>query len=91
MFGIEKTTSKSAFKAGVLSTFGKLDEQDIMDVDGRSERLATQLMDRYDWSSAYAQTRVDEFCSNLLTPLKVVTAGQINGGWVKEKQGNGCA
>ncbi len=76
MPGPKKKTSNLAFKAGVLATFGKLDEQDIEDIDGCSELLVTNLIDRYGWSPAYAKTKVDEFYSNLQTPPIALTSGQ---------------
>ena len=57
--------SNSAFNAKILTTFGKLNDQDILDVDGCAERLITQLMDRYGWGPAYAQTNVNRFCTKL--------------------------
>ena len=57
--------SNTAFNARILTTFGKLDAEDIEGIDGCTDRLVTQLMDRYGWSAAYTQTRIDGFCTDL--------------------------
>ena len=65
--------SKSAFKAGIVTTFGKLNDKDIEDCNCEFDRLATQLVVHYGWSSAYAQTRANELSNKLLTSPEVAT------------------
>jgi hypothetical protein len=66
MLGLKHNLSKSEFNSRILTTFGKLDDRDIADINGCSKRLVTYLMDRYAWSPAYAQIEADRFDSNLL-------------------------
>ena len=49
---------KAAFNAQILCTFGKLSEQDIEKIDGQSPLLVSELVERYDWSEAFARTKV---------------------------------
>ena len=67
-------TSKSMFKVKVLTTFGKLNEQEIDECDASPDRLAALLVDRYGLSPTDAQSRVDEFCGNSKTSC--VSAGK---------------
>ncbi len=55
-----------AFKQGILSTFGKLDDFDIDKISGSPERLLTTLMDRYGWSPSYAKIQVETFLDERL-------------------------
>ena len=65
MLNHKRRRDKSAFDAGILTTFGKLDQQDINEVDGHAERLVALLIERYAWSSDVAQSRVESFCVGL--------------------------
>ena len=67
MSALEMKIPRSVFQAGVLTTFGKLNEQEIEDCDVSSNRLAAVLIHRYGWSAAVAQTKADEFWNKLLT------------------------
>ena len=69
----ELEISKSVFRAEVVTTFGKLNEKDIEDCDALPDRLATQLVINYGWSSAYARTKADELCRKLLASSTVAT------------------
>jgi hypothetical protein len=55
-----------AFKQGIMSTFGKLDDFDIDKISGSPERLLTTLMDRYGWSPSYAKLKVETFLDERL-------------------------
>ena len=63
MLGLKQKATKLAFNARILTNFGKLDQRDIVDINGCTERLLVQLMERYGWSFAFAQTKVDRFNS----------------------------
>ena len=65
MLGFTWNTSKPAFNARLLTTFGKLDEQDIADINGCQKRLVTELINRYGWNADDAQSKVDQFSSTL--------------------------
>lgn len=60
MLGRLTKSEKAAFAQGILSTFGKLDECDIEQIDGRLERLIALLMVRYSWSDEYARRKIRE-------------------------------
>lgn len=59
MFGRKEKLTRSLFSAGILKTFGKLDQQDIDNINGSSDRLASQLIQQYGWSPEDAQSRVE--------------------------------
>ncbi len=65
MLGFTWKTSKPAFNARLLTTFGKLDEQDIAKINGCRKRLVTQLINRYGWNADEAQSKADQFSSTL--------------------------
>ncbi len=65
MFGQKKKAARLAFSEGILTTFGKLDQQDIAQIEGQSARLVSHLIDQYGWSADFAQTKVDGFCTYL--------------------------
>ena len=59
---------------GVLRTFGKIDQDDLVRIDGNSERLVSRLVHRYDWQPDEARRKVEEFCDRLATstlPIKL--------------------
>ena len=39
----------SVFSAGILTTFGRLSQGDIDDIDGHPERLVARLIEQYGW------------------------------------------
>ncbi len=78
MFGLKKRQKKLAFNARILTTFGKLDQLDIANINGCSQRLATQLMDRYGWSPTDAQIKAERFSSNLSKMPHALTLGKCN-------------
>lgn len=61
-------TDNTLFNAGVLATFGKLDQSDIDEIDGRPERLIEELVRQYGLTTDEAQHRVDGFQIKLLIP-----------------------
>ena len=65
--GLLRKADNSKFNAGILATFGKLDQRGIDGIDGRPERLVKELVDQYGWTSAEAQLRVDGFQRKLTT------------------------
>lgn len=65
MLGRKAKLRKSAFNTGILTTFGKVDQQDIDKIDGNSERLVTQLIQQYGWIPEDAQNRVDFLSARL--------------------------
>ena len=78
MLRLRKKPSKLLFASRVKTTFGKLDEQDIGEINGCSERLVMKLMDRYGWNPTYAHTKVAQFSSNLSDRSHVPTLGHTN-------------
>lgn len=60
-------TDNTLFNAGVLATFGKLDQSDIDEIDGRPERLIEELVRQYGLTTDEAQHRVDDFQIKLST------------------------
>ena len=78
MLGYKWNTSKPVFNARLLTTFGKLDEQDIADINGCQKRLVTELINRYGWNADEAQSKVDQFNSNLPTAQVTVPAAFTN-------------
>lgn len=65
MFGQKRKAARLAFSEGILTTFGKLNQRDIEKIEGQPIRLVTHLIDQYGWNAAFAQTKVDAFCSRL--------------------------
>ncbi len=61
MFGHNAKKSKAMFGVGILTTFGKLSQPDIDKIDGRSERLITELTDQYGWCEDFARQKADAF------------------------------
>ena len=55
----------SAFNDAILTTFGKLDQQDIDDINGNVERLITHLAERYELTPDTARNRAERFLTNL--------------------------
>lgn len=55
------------FNAAILATFGKLNQSDIDEIDGRPERLIDELVRQYRLTTEEAQRRVDDFQSELST------------------------
>ena len=76
MLGLKWKPSRSTFNARLLTTFGKLDEQDIDDINGCQQRLAVHLINRYGWNTEEAQAKVDRFSSSLSVRPHVLTSGQ---------------
>jgi uncharacterized protein (DUF2132 family) len=74
MIGRRKKTVKSAFGIGILQTFGKLDQRDIDEIDGRPERLVHQLIEQYGWTEAVARRKVDAFQSGLSKKREVASS-----------------
>ena len=60
-------TDNTLFNAGVLTTFGKLDQSDIDEINGRPERLIEELVLQYGLTADEAQHRVEGFQSKLST------------------------
>lgn len=65
MLSSAKKTARNRFNDGILTTFGKIDAQEIAEVDGQPVQLATLLMKKYGWSSADAQHKVDLFMTRI--------------------------
>jgi len=61
MLGQKKRRERLAFNAAILTTFGKLYQQDIDSIDGDAERLHTHFIQRYEWSPDDAASRVESF------------------------------
>ncbi len=62
-----------AFNASLLTTFGKLDQKDIHEIDGQYDRLADCLMSRYQWDAETAQSKIAQFRSNLVDSVETPT------------------
>ncbi len=62
-----------AFNASLLTTFGKLDQKDIHEIDGQYDRLADCLMSRYNGMRKPLKAKSHSSVSNLVdsveTPL----------------------
>ncbi len=58
MFGKKTKLAQAAFNADVLTTFGKLSQQDIDKIDGNPERLVAELIEQYGWQADVARHRV---------------------------------
>ncbi len=71
MLGQKKRRERLAFNAEILRTFGKLDQQDIDNIEGSSERLRTHLIQRYKWSLDEAASRVASFRAVLSTQPQI--------------------
>lgn len=54
-----------AFNAAILTTFGKLDQQDIKMIDGNADLLLTHLVRRYEWTPHNAASKVKRFRADL--------------------------
>ncbi len=65
MLSSAKKTTRNRFNDGILTTFGKIDAQEIAEVDGQPVQLAALLMKKYGWSSADAQHKVDLFMTRI--------------------------
>lgn len=64
----QKTKSAtSVFSAGILTTFGKLSQQEIDTIDGHPERLVIQLIEQYGWERDVAQKEVKNLQARLST------------------------
>jgi uncharacterized protein (DUF2132 family) len=48
-----------------MTTFGKLDADDISKINGSPEQLESLLMDHYGWSTIHAHAKVDRFMSRI--------------------------
>ena len=59
MLGRRRKLAELAFSAGILKSFGKLNQQDIDAIDGCPERLVRQLINQYGWTRDAAQDRVE--------------------------------
>ena len=71
----EVQVSKEVFNSTIRTTFGKLDEQDIAWIDGRSSALVHQLCLRYGYETVDAEHRVELFESKLDRGLKIPMLG----------------
>lgn len=60
MLSANKKLAKAAFAQAILTTFGKLDERDIKQIDGRIDRLLILLTDRYRWTDSFAKEMVQK-------------------------------
>ena len=65
MLGRKKKLAIMKFSHGILTTFGKLDQQDVHTIDGNTERLVTPMMEQYGWQLDDARSRVDLFRASL--------------------------
>ncbi len=74
----QQRTNHSAFNAGILTTFGKLSQQDIESLDGNSERLETLIAERYGSSREVARNKVERFRFELSNGLANHNQNRIN-------------
>jgi hypothetical protein len=61
----------SAFNDAILTTFGKLDQQDIDDINGNIERLISHLAAQYELTPETARFRAERFLINLTGKTRV--------------------
>lgn len=61
MFGHKAREAKAIFDAGLLKTFGKLSQPDIVEIDGRPKRLIAKLVERYGWNESFAKQKTEAF------------------------------
>lgn len=61
MFGHNAKQAKAIFSTELLTTFGKLSQPDIDKIDGRSERLISELTDQYGWCEDFARQKAEAF------------------------------
>jgi uncharacterized protein (DUF2132 family) len=65
MLGQKKKLAKQAFSRTIVTTFGKVTQRDIDEIDGRIERLSIRLMELYGWDAEEAQVKIDAFLAQL--------------------------
>lgn len=65
MLGVANRSATKTFNDGILTTFGKLDEFEIEELDGQPEKLVVALMKYYGWSDAGAREKVDQFLTRI--------------------------
>lgn len=70
MFGRKTKLRKAAFNTDVLTTFGKLSQQDIDKIDGQTARLVAVLIEQYGWAEDVARRRVIGIGATLSQGLK---------------------
>ncbi|MDA9859460.1 hypothetical protein N9D23_15260 [Rubripirellula sp.] len=70
---------KTLFNAAILATFGKLNQSDIDEIDGRPERLIDELVGQYGLTIDEAQLRVDDFRSELSTQANSGKGDPVSG------------
>jgi hypothetical protein len=68
----------SIFNATLRTTFGKLDEQDISEIDENYDRLASCLADRYEWDNELAQAKIVQFRSTVMSISDSLMTGTKN-------------
>ena len=61
MFGHNAREAKSIFNVGLLKTFGKLSQPDIVRIDGQPERLIAELVEVYGWNEEFAKQKTEAF------------------------------
>lgn len=61
VFGHNAREAKTIFNAGLLKTFGKLNQPDIARIDGRAERLIAELVEQYGWNEDFAKQKTEAF------------------------------
>jgi hypothetical protein len=78
MQGLTWKPTTSIFNAALRTTFGKLDEQDISEIDENYDRLASCLADRYEWDYEFAQSKIVQFRSAVLRTSDSFVSGAKN-------------
>lgn len=53
------------FEGRVRQSFGKLTDDDTAQIEGKRQRLAGKLQERYGWAKEKVDQKIDEFISAL--------------------------
>lgn len=64
-------TQLDVFNSKIRATFGKLDEHDIIAIDGNADKLSEALKEKYGFSTTEVQSRLDSFA--IRVPKKSTT------------------
>lgn len=54
----------------IKETWGEITDQELEEIEGKRDKLAGKLQEKYGWSRAEAETEIDKFLDNTEYRLK---------------------